>query len=182
MDDFSKSFEIIWWRVLFENSGLYIDNSIFRDYLCDHIEFNSLDGNPSPHIYYMIISYFSFSNSICLYTWIFKASKLQSLSSIQRGKIKKELFLLEKDIIDAENTNDTSVIKQINHAKFLLQQIDESINFNELIHKATKVMGYPATQNVISSTLGIILTGFVLAVEGFSGSDIVYDSMGWFNY
>ena len=73
------------------------------------------------------------------------------------------------------------MIKQINHAKFLLQQIDESINFNELIHKPTKVMGYPATQNVIGSTLGIILTGFVLAVEGFSGSDIVYDSMGWFN-
>ena len=74
------------------------------------------------------------------------------------------------------------MIKQINHAKFLLQQIDESINFNELIHKPTKVMGYPVTQNVIGSTIGIILTGFVLAVEGFSGSEIVYDSMGWFNY
>ena len=58
----------------------------------------------------------------------------------------------------------------------------ESINFNELVHKPTKVMGYPATQNVVSSSLGIILTGFVLAVEGFSGSDIVYDSMGWFNF
>ena len=66
-----------------------------------------------------------------------------------------------------KNTNDTSVIKQINHAKFLLQQIDESINFNELIHKPTKVMGYPATQNVIGSTLGIILTGFVLVWKIF---------------
>ena len=131
-------------------------------------------------IWLLVISVLAIS-SVCIHA-IFKASKLQSLSSIQREEIKKDVFLLEKDLIDAENTNDTSVIKQINHAKFLLQQIDESINFNELIHKPTKVMGYPATQNVIGSTLGIILTGFVLAVEGFSGSDIVYDSMGWFNY
>ena len=131
-------------------------------------------------IWLLVISVLAIS-SICIHA-IFKVSKLQSLSSIQIEIIKKELIFLEKDLIDGENTNDTSVIKQINHAKFLLQQIDESINFNELIHKATKVMGYPATQNVISSSFGIILTGFVLAVEGFSGSDIVYDSMGWFNY
>ena len=131
-------------------------------------------------IWLLVISVLVIS-SVCIRA-IFKSSKLQSLSSIQREIIKKELIFLEKDLIDAENTNDTSVIKQINHAKFLLQQIDESINFNELIHKPTKVMGYPVTQNVISSTLGIILTGFVLTVEGFSGSDIVYDSMGWFNY
>jgi hypothetical protein len=29
---------------------------------------------------------------------------------------------------------------------------------------------------------GIILTGFVLAVEGFSGSGISYDLNGWFHY
>jgi hypothetical protein len=35
---------------------------------------------------------------------------------------------------------------------------------------------------VIRSSLGIILTGFVLAVEGFSSSGISYDLNGWFNY
>ena len=113
---------------------------------------------------------------------IFKASKLQNLSSIQRDNIKKELFFLEKELIDAEKKDLKLEIRQINHSKFLLQQVDESINFNELIHKPTRVMGYPATQNVIGSSLGIILTGFVLAVEGFSGSNITYDINGWFNY
>ena len=131
-------------------------------------------------IWLLIVAVIAIS-SVCIHA-IFKASKLQSLSSIQREMIKKELIFLEKDLIDAENDNNTSIIRKINHAKFLIQQIDESINFNELVHKPTKVMGYPATQNVVSSSLGIIITGFVLAVEGFSGSDIVYDSMGWFKF
>ena len=84
--------------------------------------------------------------------------------------------------MDADNDANTLEYKQISHAKVLLQQVDESINFHELVHKPTKVMGKPATHNVIGSALGIILTGFVLAVEGFSGSGISYDLNGWFNY
>ena len=131
-------------------------------------------------IWLLIIS-IAWISSICIHA-IFKASKLQNLSSIQRDSIKKELFFLEKELIDAEKKDLKLEIRQINHSKFLLQQVDESINFNELIHKPTRVMGYPATQNVIGSSLGIILTGFVLAVEGFSGSNITYDINGWFNY
>ena len=96
--------------------------------------------------------------------------------------MQKELFFLEKELLDAENADKILEFKQISHAKVLLRQVDESINFHELIHKPTKVMGYAATQNVIGSALGIILTGFVLAVEGFSGSGISYDLNGWFNY
>ena len=120
-------------------------------------------------------------SSISVYA-ISRATKLQAVSSVQRDQVQKELFFLEKELMDAENKGETLELKQINHSKVLLQQVDESINFHELIHKPTKVMGYSATQNVISSALGIILTGFVLAVEGFSGSGISYDINGWFNY
>ena len=89
---------------------------------------------------------------------------------------------MEKELMDADKADNTLEFKQISHAKVLLQQVDESINFHELVHKPTKVMGYPATHNVIGSALGIILTGFVLAVEGFSGSGISYDLNCWFNY
>lgn len=131
-------------------------------------------------IWLLIIIVFSIS-AVCVFA-IFKATKLQTLSSIQRDQVQKELFFLEKELMDAENEDKTLEFKQISQAKVLLQQVDESINFHELIHKPTKVMGYAATQNVISSSLGIILTGFVLAVEGFSGSRISYDLNGWFNY
>ena len=131
-------------------------------------------------IWLLIITVVAIS-SICIFA-ISKATKLQTLSSDQRDQVQKELFFLEKELMDADNDANTLEYKQISHAKVLLQQVDESINFHELVHKPTKVMGKPATHNVIGSALGIILTGFVLAVEGFSGSGISYDLNGWFNY
>ena len=131
-------------------------------------------------IWLLIITVVAIS-SICIFA-ISKATKLQALSSIQRDQVQKELFFLEKELLDADEADNTLEFKQISHAKVLLQQVDESINFHELVHKPTKVMGYPATHNVIGSALGIILTGFVLAVEGFSGSGISYDLNGRFNY
>ena len=67
-------------------------------------------------------------------------------------------------------------------AKTLLKEVDESIHFEELIHNPTKILGNTASPNVISSAFGIILTGLVLAMEGFAGSGISYDSNGWFNF
>ena len=131
-------------------------------------------------IWLLIIIVVSIS-AVCVFA-ISKATKLQALSSVQRDQVQSELFFLEKELMDAENEDNNLVFKQISRAKVLLRQVDESINFHELIHKPTKVMGHPATHNVIGSALGIILTGFVLAVEGFSGSGISYDLNGWFNY
>ena len=73
-------------------------------------------------------------------------------------------------------------LNELRSAKALLEQVDESINFNDLIYKPTKVLGFSANQNVIGSALGIIATGAFLAIEGFSGSGISYDINGWFNY
>ena len=120
-------------------------------------------------------------SSICIFA-ISKASKLQALSSVQLDQVKKELFFLEKELADTVPDHVNAERQEILRAKALLTEVDECINFHELIHKPTRVMGYPATHNVIGSSLGIILTGFVLAVEGFSGSGIAYDANGWFNY
>ena len=73
-------------------------------------------------------------------------------------------------------------LNELRSSKALLEQVDESINFNDLTHKPTRVLGYVANQNVIGSTLGIIATGCFLAIEGFSGSGISYDQNGWFNF
>ena len=114
---------------------------------------------------------------------ISKASRLQNLSAIQRDLIRKEIFLQEEEIWNSESSENHD--KNLNHlrsAKALLEQVDESINFNDLIHKPTRVLGYVANQNVIGSALGIIATGCFLAIEGFSGSGISYDLNGWFNF
>jgi hypothetical protein len=114
---------------------------------------------------------------------ISKATKLQHLSSSQRDLIRKEIFLQEEEIGNSESEDkDDKELRQLRSAKALLEQVDESINFNDLIHNPTRVLGYVANQNVIGSALGIIATGCFLAIEGFSGSGISYDQNGWFNF
>ena len=114
---------------------------------------------------------------------ISKATKLQSLSSIQRDLLRKEIFLQEEEIWHSESEEKIDrKLNELKSAKALLQQVDESINFHDLIHKPTKVLGHAANQNVIGSALGIIATGCFLAIEGFSGSGIFYDLNGWFKF
>ena len=120
-------------------------------------------------------------SSICIFA-ILKTTKLQSFSADQRDQVQGELFFLEKELADMASEDSNTERQQLLSAKALLQRVDESISCNELIHRPARVMGYPATHNVISSALGIIFTGFVLAAESFTGSSIAYDVNGWFNY
>ena len=62
----------------------------------------------------------------------------------------------------------------------LLQQADETLSFHELTYKPVMLLGYPASRSLIGSFLGILFTGLVLALEGFSGSGIAYNALGWF--
>ena len=82
---------------------------------------------------------------------------------------------------DSSDSRDLE-LNQLRSAKALLEKVDENVNFHELVHKPTRVLGHVASQNVISSALGIILTGCIFAIEGFSGSSISYDLNGWFNF
>tara|TARA_B100000902_G_scaffold308952_1_gene298255 strand:- start:3431 stop:3634 length:204 start_codon:yes stop_codon:yes gene_type:complete len=49
-------------------------------------------------------------------------------------------------------------------AKALLEQVNESINYKELIYKPTTILGYAANNGVIGSVLGLVLTGCLFAV------------------
>jgi len=102
---------------------------------------------------------------------------------VQGRHLLPRFFLQEEEIGNSESEdNHDKELRQLRSAKALLEQVDESINFNDLIHNPTRVLGYVANQNVIGSALGIIATGCFLAIEGFSGSGISYDQNGWFNF
>ena len=90
-------------------------------------------------LWLLIIIVFSIS-AVCVFA-ISKATKLQTLSSDQRDQVQKELFFLEKELMETAEADKNLKVKHIRYAKVLLQQVDESINFNELVHKPTKVMG-----------------------------------------
>ena len=112
---------------------------------------------------------------------IFKASKLQHESSFHRNLIKKEILIIENALIE-EDKSFNNFRKMKYNAKEILKEIDDYIDFEELKHNPTKILGFPADHNVLSSVIGLIITGFVIALEGFAGANIIYDSNGWYNY
>ena len=110
---------------------------------------------------------------------IFSAIDLQRLSETHRDRIRKKMFVFEEkaaffDADKSDSYRDSSFVRS------LLQQADETLSFHELTYKPVMLLGYPASRSLIGSFLGILFTGLVLALEGFSGSGISYDLFGWF--
>ena len=95
---------------------------------------------------------------ICLFA-ISKAIQLQSLSAKHRDFIRNELFIIEEEIWELKLAgNDDSKITDLSSARALLQQVDESINYKELVYKPTTIFGYAANNGVMGSILGLVLT------------------------
>ncbi len=131
---------------------------------------------------YLIVAIITCISGISIYS-IFKAIKLQSLSQKHRDFIRNEIFIIEEEISELQDTNMESLkFKDLKSAKDLLVQVDENINFKELIYKPTTIMGYSANPGVIGSVLGLVLTGCLFAVQGFVSTGIEYNLSGWFNF
>ena len=110
---------------------------------------------------------------------IFSAIDLQRLSEMHRDRIRKKMFVFEeKAAFLGEDKYDK--FRDSSFVRSLLQQADETLSFHELTYKPVMLLGYPASRSLIGSFLGILFTGLVLALEGFSGSGIAYNALGWF--
>ena len=117
---------------------------------------------------------------ICLFA-IGKAIQLQSLSAQHRDFIRNELFIIEEEIWELKlSAKSEERITDLSSAKALLQQVDESINYKELIYKPTTIFGYAANNGVMGSVLGLVLTGVLFAIQGFVSVEISYNSLGWY--
>ena len=51
-----------------------------------------------------------------------------------------------------------------------------------LVYKPASIFGYAANNGIIGSILGIILTGYLFAIQRFVSTGIAYDVFGWFNF
>ena len=119
-------------------------------------------------------------SAICLFA-IGKAIQLQSLSAQHRDFIRNELFIIEEEIWELKLSGKSDErITDLSSAKALLQQVDESINYKELIYKPTTIFGYAANNGVMGSVLGLVLTGVLFAIQGFVSVEISYNSLGWY--
>lgn len=131
---------------------------------------------------YVISVIIFFISSISLFA-IYKAIKLQSLSAEHRDFIRNEIFIIEEEIWELQlKERPKNKLDDLKSAKALLEQVDESINYKELIYKPTTIFGYSANNGVMGSVLSIVLTGVLFAIQGFVSTGISYDSFGWFNF
>jgi len=131
---------------------------------------------------YVISVIIFFISSISLFA-IYKAIKLQSLSAEHRDYIRNEIFIIEEEIWELQlKERSKKKLDDLKSAKALLEQVDESINYKELIYKPTTIFGYAANNGVMGSVLSIVLTGVLFAIQGFVSTGISYDSFGWFNF
>ena len=131
---------------------------------------------------YVISVIIFFISSISLFA-IYKAIKLQSLSAEHRDYIRNEIFIIEEEIWELQlKEKSKNNLDDLKSAKALLEQVDESINYKELIYKPTTIFGYAANNGVMGSVLSIVLTGVLFAIQGFVSTGISYDSFGWFNF
>ena len=113
----------------------------------------------------------------------YSRQKLQSLSAEHRDFIRNEIFIIEEEIWELKlDDGNKDRIKDLTSAKALLEQVDESINYKELIYKPTTILGYAANNGVIGSVLGFVLTGCLFAVQAFVSTGMEYDAAGWFNF
>ena len=61
----------------------------------------------------------------------------------------------------------------------IFRQMDANLNFSETIFRPTTVLGYKADTDLISSILGILVTGCLLAIQGFAETGFSYSGVGW---
>ena len=80
--------------------------------------------------------------------------------------------------ITAGNINShNSVIEQ--QSISILQTAIDTATFNDLTHAPTGILGQAADNKLITSVLGILITGCLLAVQGFVDIGTAYDALGW---
>ncbi|MCH1567977.1 MAG: hypothetical protein L7U47_01035 [Alphaproteobacteria bacterium] len=121
----------------------------------------------------------SFIGSYAMYS----AIRLQRTSYLQRASLQRELLSLEVEIgILAQEGVQDDEMQRLVTAKTLLQQVDENVNYEELVFRPTSILGYRAEGGLIGSILGIVITGALLILQGFASMGINYSSIGWFGF
>ena len=106
------------------------------------------------------------------------AIQLQQQSYIARSELLT--YMLEAEI-EVDSGSAATVSSDLSNGKtrMMLKLIDEYIDFSEIVHKPITVLGYRADGALIASVLGLLVTGLLLAVQGFAESGIAYDLSGW---
>ncbi len=112
---------------------------------------------------------------------MYRATQLQQQSYAAPASLLDSMLELEVD--EALNSHpDEQTAAKTDSTKNVLRQLDKNVNFAEIIHKPTSVLCYRADNGVIGSVLGMLMTGVLLAVQGFVDTGLSDSAAGWSFY
>ena len=61
----------------------------------------------------------------------------------------------------------------------MMSRLIDYVTFHDLTHSPTSLLGTIADNKLVSSVLGALITGCLLALQGFVNLEIAYDIAGW---
>ena len=121
----------------------------------------------------MIILIIFAIGSISLFA-MFNAIQLQKQRVADIDFLRSECLAIECSVA----TDDQSLAPKRKSVSILQTAVDTA-TFNDLTHAPTGILGQTADNKLITSVLGILITGCLLAVQGFVDIGIAYDPLGW---
>ena len=111
---------------------------------------------------------------------MYRAIKLHTQSLESRSQLLEQLLNEEIEVAESIKDERDTGATSTSICTTLLRQIDTNVNFSEIVLNPTTVLGYKADTDLISSVLGLLVTGCLLAFQGFAGGGFTYSSAGWF--
>ena len=108
---------------------------------------------------------------------MFRGVQLQEKSYEMRSILQEVILKIE---LMCTPSIDGTVSENKVNSRNLLKQIDENLNFTEIIYRPIALLGYRADNRLIGSILGLLVTGALLALQGFVDTGISYDLYGWY--
>ena len=126
----------------------------------------------------MIILIISAVGSISLFA-MFNAIRLQKLRVADIDFLRTECLAMECST--ASTNQNKKTISSEGKSIMILQRAIDTATFTDLTHAPTGILGQAADNKLITSILGILITGCLLAVQGFVDIGITYDARGWSN-
>ena len=147
--------------------------------LCCVVLLNSIVWTSAPH---------HVTTIVMILLIILAIGSISILAMIRAIQLQRErvngIDLLRRYVISANKEGaetevpHTGIRKESNDVEMMSRLIDYA-TFHDLTHSATRLLGTIADNKLVSSVLGALITGCLLALQGFVNLEIAYDITGW---
>lgn len=107
---------------------------------------------------------------------MYRGTQYQQQSYTVIARLQEAVLNMEVQSVSADNQE---AAEQANRAKNILRQVEENVNFQEIVYRPIVLLGFRADRGLAGSILGLLITGAMLALQGYVDTDLGYSATGW---